>query len=155
MKGEAWNRVSAQAEIAPRESGSPELRQPRPQSSGAGRGRGPKGRDYVVASHAVRRRARALLSTCESPLLVGFWTPRKPDARRSALAMKPGAGRGWGRRSGTGARREWGAGPGPGGRGSEARVRGGEGVPVPGRVGEGLGSALWSALSLGFRGGSL
>lgn len=53
----------------------------------------------MIASRAVRRRARALLSTCESPLLVGFRTPQKPDPRGSALAMKPGAG--WG---GAGAR---------------------------------------------------
>lgn len=62
----------------------------------------------MIASHVVRRRAPALLSTCESPLLVGFRTPQKPDPRRSAHAMKPGAGRaGRGSEVRDWSRREW------------------------------------------------
>lgn len=56
----------------------------------------------MIASHAVRRRARALLSTCESRGLVGARAPENPEPRSSALAMKPGVARVWGRLSGTG-----------------------------------------------------
>ena len=82
----------------------------------------------MLASCSVRRRAPALLSTCVSPSRVEPGKPPIPEARSSALAMKPGAARvGVGVRAGTrrGARCQAGTegrGLGLAGRGSEPRI---------------------------------
>lgn len=119
---------------------------------GSGQDWGSEGWGCVVTSHAVRprARARALLSTCESPRLVGSGTQQALEPLTSAVAMRPGAGRGWGRGSGSGVGRGpgcqvgiGGAEPWPGDRGSEIRVRScvGRGYWFRSRVGECLDSA--------------
>ena len=50
----------------------------------------------MVASPTVRRRAPALLPTCVSFSRVEPGKPPIPEPSSSALAMKPGAARGWG-----------------------------------------------------------
>uniref|UniRef100_A0A8C4LV10 Fibrillarin n=2 Tax=Equus asinus TaxID=9793 RepID=A0A8C4LV10_EQUAS len=92
-------------------------------------GLGSEGRGCVLASRAVRRRARALFSTCGIPGLVECRTPQTPESRSSALDMRPGfspRGGGFGGRGGFGDRGGRGGGRGGfgGGRGRGGGFRG-------------------------------